>query len=732
MRLNIRAKIILIGAGLSTLLMLVAFLVSFLVYRERAKDTFYKSLDTCAEELNKFFYTDNICADVSDIYGYVIVQRYNNDPNNEQMDEYLANRHKDDPSVLDNMPEYQKKYEYYSQDKYGQLYIRDGKIGGLGLSWESAAWRSTYFQVSAQLTAAYAIKGVNYAFVAYRDADRNRLVYLIDCTYRLNSTYDENSRLTGDYVEVSEQNISAKPNENGYGDFEIGEQTYLFFDLYYDTVDNEDNKVHEYIGTAYIVYDEHSVQSEINSFLYTELIALFAATIVLVIAYAIIAYFVIVKNITKLNESTKSFTKRALEGEKLEVIDPSVKSKDELGVLSDSFVALEQEIIRYTDKIASDAQEKANMNAELNIATQIQMEDLPASSYADDKVTIAASITPAKEVGGDFYDYFYIDDKHLAVIVADVSGKGVPAALFMMKAKELIKTKLREKKALADTMFEVNNTLLEGNKTGLFVTAFVGIIDIKTKAMQFVSAGHERPYLVGDEIVRVEEDANFVLGGIKNFKYAVNNIKIDDKRLFVFTDGLNEAINNDNQEFDYAGIVRSLESSKDLGFSGVLDAVKSDLKDFVGDKEAFDDVTLLLIELARPNELNLTFTSPDLSVIETVTDKFNETFKHAPKETLAKMDIVIDEMLNNYVSYESNKQGYQISVCAKEIDGVLSLVFITNGDEFDTLSIKDKHINDATEGEIGGFGITITRSIADDIKYERKGGKNILIVKKKI
>ena len=177
--------------------------------------------------------------------------------------------------------------------------------------------------------------------------------------------------------------------------------------------------------------------------------------------------------------------------------------------------------------------------------------------------------------------------------------------------------------------------------------------------------------------------------------------------------------------------MRSLESSKSLPVADVLGSVKSDLKEFVGDKEAFDDVTLLLIELARPNEFDLSFLDPDFSIIETVTDKFNETFQHAPKDTLAKMDIVIDEMLNNYVSYENNKQGYQITVHARELSGMIELVFATNGDEFDTLAVKDKHV-DVADGSVGGFGITITRSIADDIKYERKDGKNVLTIKKKI
>lgn len=709
MRLNIRTKIILIGAGLSALLMLVSLFVSYYIYTSRLKTNFVESLDQNMDKAQAYFadsvsegYLSNLCTYFLEIY----------DVETDRIDE--------------NAP-IEEKFEYYKK-KYATIYPSDMLI----MSQYRLSLQNAYFILSSELISLASIPGVNYAYIAYHDSDADKWVYIVDSEYRLDEKISPNTHLPGDVYTLKSNNEPFTQKGSKYETMYVNDDTMLHFDIYREEINSDDSVEKQYTATLYMEYDESSATASSKSFMVTEIIALAASTLVLVVGYALIAYFVIAKNIAKLTNTTKSFTKRVLDGEQLEVIDPSIKANDELGVLSDSFIALEQEIIRYTDKIASDAAEKASLNAELNVATQIQMEDLPASSYSDDRVTIEASITPAKEVGGDFYDYFHVDDNHLAVIVADVSGKGVPAALFMMKAKELIKAKLKAKKSLADTMFEVNNTLLEGNKTGLFVTAFVGTINLANKTLRFVSAGHERPYLVGDEIVRVETDANFVLGGIKNFKYNVNEVKIDDKRLFVFTDGLNEAINDKNEEFDYAGIVRSLEGSKNLACDCVLDAVKSDLKAFVGDKEAFDDVTLMLIELANPKKLDLTFDNPGFEIIETVTDKFNETFKHIDRETLAKLDVVIDEMLNNYVSYESNEQGYQIKVSAKETNGELELVFNTNGEEFDTLSVGDKHINDAGEGGIGGFGITITRSIVDDVKYERKDDRNVLTIIKKV
>ncbi len=303
--------------------------------------------------------------------------------------------------------------------------------------------------------------------------------------------------------------------------------------------------------------------------------------------------------------------------------------------------------------------------------------------------------------------------------------------MFMMKAKELIKTRLKERKSLDATMFEVNNALLEGNKTGLFVTAFVGVIDMKSKEMECISAGHERPYLIGNDIERLDVNCNFVLGGIKNFKYKVENFKLNDRCLFVFTDGLNEAINNENVEFDYSGIVQSLEKSKDLSVDEILANIKTDLQQFVGEKEAFDDITLMAVETESPKKLSLDFVNPDLSIIETATDEFNKTFAYVDKDILAKMDVVIDEMLNNYVSYE-NKEGYQINVSAEDSNGAIILVFTTNGAEFDPLSVEDKYLVSVSEAGIGGFGITITRNIVDDINYKRKCNKNVLTIKKKL
>jgi len=269
---------------------------------------------------------------------------------------------------------------------------------------------------------------------------------------------------------------------------------------------------------------------------------------------------------------------------------------------------------------------------------------------------------------------------------------------------------------------------MENNKAGLFVTAFIGIIDVKTGIMTYVSAGHERPYLVGENVKRLEVCANFVLGGQKNFEFIADTVDVSGFDLFLYTDGLNEAVNSNTEEFGYERIEKSLSE-----FGGdKVTKIKRDLKQFVGDEEPFDDVTLMLVGLGG-GKLDLCFTEPDYSAIETVIDEFNKRFSYAGKETLAKVGIIIDEVLNNFISYES-KENHKVSFSATEKDGVITMHFTSDGEEFDPLkNAKEKYINgDEKEISAGGFGISITKTLSDEISYERVDGENVITILKKI
>ena len=717
-RLNISAKIILIGAGLSFLLMLVSLFIGYLIYSQNTRDGFVTSINNSLGQIDEQYNTPEAQADIIMLKDYLI---------DDEVSGYLQN-----PDGISENMSAEEKFEYL-QNRYGLLFPTEG---GLGMSQAKLFQQNAYRTVSSILNSLLTIQGIKNVFVAYRDEARGRLVYIVDTNYKLDKKFDATTKLPGTYYTLKAGDEKVELKGAKYEAIKLSGTDNLHFDVIDNSYDEDGKLVRsDYVCTIYVSYDEKSLNDMMTSFLATELIALSIATVVLIVLYAVLVYFVIIKNVTKLSNTTKSFTKKALDGEKLEVIDPEVKAEDELGDLSKSFVTLEQEIINYTDKLENDAKERERMNAELSIASRIQEESLPAHRLETDKVQLVASMTPAKEVGGDFYDYFFLDDEHIVLAIADVTGKGVPAALFMMKAKGLIKTKMQVLNDLKRAVQEANDELIENNMTNMFVTVFVGVVNVKTGDMECVSAGHERPYVLSkDGVERMEINANFVLGGLKGFDFKVEKVNLKNKRLFLFTDGLNESINDDSEEFGYERIEESLLASKDMPQDEMLAAVKRDLSSFVGKREAFDDVTLLSFEIKDQEGFSLHLTDPNFDAIEELTTAFNAHFTHIDTQKLQELDIIFDELLNNLISYEKTDD-FVVDVEAREENGNIVLVIASNGAEFNPLASDDKYISsgdDLSGVSIGGFGITIVKNLCDSVSYERKDGKNVLTLEKSI
>ena len=492
MRFSISKKVILVGAGVSFLLMLFSFLISFLVYQNNAKKNLIEGVDSSLNEIDLIF------TDYENVVDIVVLRNRFLECYNEVADEEL-------PKFSSNDEEYNYYYERYNFIYYKPI------PGSMGMIHQKE--KAIYMEFSGYLASAViSSRGIS-AYFCYFDKTRNRYVYMIDSSYRFD-TYNGSGHLLGSYhVLDSNDKIVANPDEM-YDSYEFNGQKTRYVDVYYQN----NNQENEYLGTLFIEYSEGQLYSALSSFFIIESISLSVALIVLIIIYIILLRIFLLKNLYKLDNATKLFTNNILSNSTLEIIDPNVKASDEIGDISKSFVLLEKEIIEYTKRIEFETKEKEKINAELAVASKIQLEALPHFEFIDNNLTLNASITSAKEVGGDFYDYFYIDDNKFAVIISDVSGKGIPASLFMMKCKALIKTKLLSKMNLEDLCFSVNNELLENNDEGLFITAFISIYNTKTDELEFINCGHEKPFLVGDKIEKLESNSNFILGGVKDFK----------------------------------------------------------------------------------------------------------------------------------------------------------------------------------------------------------------------
>lgn len=252
-----------------------------------------------------------------------------------------------------------------------------------------------------------------------------------------------------------------------------------------------------------------------------------------------------------------------------------------------------------------DNREKERIGAELHVATQIQASMLPCVFPAFpeyEEFDIYASMSPAKEVGGDFYDFFLVDTDHLALVMADVSGKGVPAALFMMITKTLLKSEAQSGRSPKEVLGTVNNQLLENNEAGMFVTVWLGIYEISSGKLTAANAGHEYPALrrADGSFELFMDKHGFVMAGMEDVSYREYVIELHEgDMLFVYTDGVTEATNENDQIYGTDRMLAALNHKKDVSSQELLREVRADIDCFVGSAMQFDDITMMAFKVRK-------------------------------------------------------------------------------------------------------------------------------------
>lgn len=281
---------------------------------------------------------------------------------------------------------------------------------------------------------------------------------------------------------------------------------------------------------------------------------------------------------------------------------------DEIGELANAFNNMSASLQEYIKNLSSVMAEKERIGAELNVATQIQADMLPSIFPAfpeREEFDIYATMQPAKEVGGDFYDFFLVDEDHLAVVIADVSGKGVPAALFMVIAKTLLKNRAQMGDSPAKVLEVVNNQLCENNKAEMFVTVWFGVMQISTGKIVAANAGHEKPIIrkADGEFEIFKDKHGFVMGGMEGMKYKEYELEIEKGGcLFVYTDGVPEATSSESELFGMERLVQVLNEEKDAPLPDILKSVKVSIDKFVKDAPQFDDITMLALYRAEDKD----------------------------------------------------------------------------------------------------------------------------------
>ena len=352
------------------------------------------------------------------------------------------------------------------------------------------------------------------------------------------------------------------------------------------------------IAEIQYILDMSEVRDYLNSFLENMLWISFAVIAGVILLYIFFVRRVVTKPVGKLADFTQSITDSGVfENQRIEI-----KTGDEIEALCRSFNFMLEELENYIANLSKVTAEKERIGAELDIAKDIQASMLPCIFPAfpeRGEFDIYATMDPAKEVGGDFYDFFMVDERHLAIVVADVSGKGVPAALFMVIGKTLIKDHTAPDRDLGKVFTAVNDLLCEANSEGLFITAFEGVLDLVTGEFNFVNAGHEMPFIckAGEDFVAHKIRPGFVLAGMEGMRYRAGSMTLEPgDKLFQYTDGVTEATSADNELYGMERLANVLNRVKDGKPDEILPAVKADIDAFVGEAPQFDDITMLCLE----------------------------------------------------------------------------------------------------------------------------------------
>lgn len=323
-----------------------------------------------------------------------------------------------------------------------------------------------------------------------------------------------------------------------------------------------------------------------------------------VVCLALIAFFII-RPLKEVQGDIRFYKDTKRSKDVIESLS-KIKSRNEIGQLAEDVIDLTREIDNYTKKIAAISAEEKRIGTELELAARIQESMLPMifPPFPDRKeFDIFASMDPAKEVGGDFYDFFFIDDDHLCLVIADVSGKGIPAAMFMTICKIILANTAKLGKSPAETLENANIAICPNNREEMFVTVWMGILELSTGILTASNAGHEYPILRGPDgkFEMLKDSHGFVIGVMEGMEYQCYEIRIaPGSTLFLYTDGLPEATDPGKCMFGTDRILEVLNINPDKNPEQILDTMTEAVNDFVKDAEQFDDLTMLCLHYKGP------------------------------------------------------------------------------------------------------------------------------------
>lgn len=469
-----------------------------------------------------------------------------------------------------------------------------------------------------------------------------------------------------------------------------------------------------------------------------------AIILVLLMTFGLlILAFIIIKIISKQLVPLTHFAKSAREIAKgdFQVVLPEIRTKDEMRELYDAFDYMKHHLVHYINTLQKTTSDKEKIESELRIAREIQMGMIPKTFPPfplRKELDQFAILNPAKEVGGDLYDYF-IDQDKLYFIIGDVSGKGIPASLLMAVTRSLFRSVTLHFNTPAEILTNLNNSLAENNESNMFVTLFLGILDLNSGTLQFCNAGHNPPILLNSDSTYLSVIPNLPLGLIEGFTFVAQELLLTpNSTLLLYTDGLTEAENDQQQLYSEARLLSFVQDHPFDSTQQLIESIVADVEHHVQQAEQSDDMTLLAINykgapLKYEKNLTLLNDISQISLLQSFIDEVGEEIG-LEKSLVLKLNLALEEAVSNIILYAYPKEmGKKIMVSVTLKNNDLIFTITDTGIPFDPTLSENPNIEiSAEERPIGGLGIFLIKQIMNEVTYTRIHDINVFTMKKKI
>lgn len=423
---------------------------------------------------------------------------------------------------------------------------------------------------------------------------------------------------------------------------------------------------------------------------------------------------------------------------------PVYTSKDEISQLTTAFSSMKDELVHYISNLQEATAAREKIEGELKVAHDIQMGLLPKHFPVRDDWELAAILDPARAVGGDLYDFYFLDDDHLFIAIGDVSGKGVPASLFMVSARALFRSRISLRVPLNQSVYEINKEICMENPNQMFVTFFAGIVDLKNGIMTYCNAGHNPPFIQRHKgiIEKLHDVHGIPLGIFEHATFGSGTMSFaPGDALVLYTDGVTEALSSADKFYGESPMLEIVRENSDLCPSELIRLLEEDVQKFMTGVDQADDITLLILKSkqqqgqesmgADTRQIRLQNQLAELNRLVAMLEQVCEEWEIPAKVTM-ELNLILEELFTNVVFYafDDGRDHEILLTFSKPSKNSIKIVLEDDGKEFNLLE-KDTSdtVNDPIEErQIGGLGIHFVKKLVDELSYERRDGKNIVLL----